>query len=166
MMLGPFIEQIPKRAECCTLSEEPFRGGDTYYSVLFEGKEGYIRHDYHQKVWDQVKEEATAKGGLCWKGKTPMPEKKDKPQTLKDRLSKAWKIFQTWSEEEDQNHTHHLYFLAMYLRRQRIFTHRKEGKTFDLYEHARSEKMFKIPKIDLTDLQIEAIQKEISEALA
>lgn len=165
----PFQIEIPRRAACCCHGGEPLLKGCEYYSTLVEGThEGtYERRDYCLKCATQlIKEKAFENVRSLWK--SAIPPQKEPSDLPKQREAQALILLKEALAGNDRASYAEAFVLALYLaRRRRIFLRqemrRADGQTTLFYEVADSEEMLCIPKIALSDLQVEIVQSELAK---
>lgn len=157
---------IPKRKLNCSLHGERFIPGQEIISLLVdEKKKEVIREDFCTTCWNKKKIDGDLKGNqLYWKSK--IEEKKG--GAASNRIERALQLFITEAalsppaEEE-------LFFLALFLARSRQIALRKEikkeGISYNLYEVLRDQQFLMIKVIDLSKIDISAIQTTLAEKL-
>ena len=166
---SPFQIEIPRRAACCAQGGEPFQKGCEYYSTLVEGAdEGqYERRDYCLKcAVEMLKENAFENVRSLWK--SAIPPQKVPSDLPKQREAQALVLLKEALSNHGADAYAEAFVLALYLaRRRRIFLRQEitlqDGKNGLIYEVAETEEMLCIPKIALSDLQVEKIQSELAK---
>lgn len=164
-----FQISIPKRAACCAHGQEPLTPGMEYYSILKDdGEDGsYVRHDYCPTCWQQLhKQSATQTIRSSWK--SHIPSKKEASELPKQRDERALLLLKEALLRQDSEAEAEAFMLALYLaRRRRLFLRQemeiKKGKRSSLFEVAETEEMLCVPKLSLSDLQIEKLQIELAK---
>ena len=148
--------QIPKRSSCCAHGKEPFKEGMEYYSFIQHEKDNiYVRLDYCQNCWEEMKlPEKT-----FWKGKIQ--------RKIDNILKSAEESAMLYLEEilSHQDKKAEAFILALYLVRKKLLAFRKSIEEFDLYEKLETEKMLAIPKILISQLDLVLLQKNLAEKL-
>lgn len=151
-----FLLHIPKRASSCTHGNEPFQVGMDYYSLIQHEKDNiYMRQDYCQKCWNEIKKSEKT----FWKGRIHKKEEKE----LRSSEEKAM----LYLEEilNDQNKKQEAFILALYLVRKKLLAFRKTLDDFDLYEKIETEEMLAIPKVAISQIDVNCLQKSLAEKL-
>ncbi len=145
--------QLPRRAKCCALKEEPFVPGSEYVSSLTSEGE---RSDYCVHCWKEVEKE-----GFYWKGK--IPRRKVEPLTHDE---KALTYFRSiYGEKEKQKA---LFILAQYLERKRQLVKLTDAKNPNMlfYELPESGELFSVEPQRIAPEEAEDISEEIVDNLA
>lgn len=155
---------IKSRAHVCTVTEQQFTDGESFYTALFPDPEssGYLRKDFSIKAWEQREEDAEQPFSF-WKTTYQAPVKEEKvevtdesPEDLLRRLI-----------EEDEEHTENArYILAVMLERKKLLVEADNQPTptgiIRIYEHRKTGDVFivKDPNIPLDE--IEKVQEEVT----
>jgi len=160
-----FQIDIPKGANCCSKGNEPLEPGAQYHSVLSDGEgEETLRHDYCVACWTAL--EQAPEGHTHWIGKVPAKKEKREPLNRDDQAFELLRCALDSAEPEAKSEA---FVLALYLARRRILAMRKEKASdegsLQLYEVMASGEMLAVPRIDLSHLQVEAIQKAIAKKM-
>ena len=158
---------IKSRAHACSVTEEKFIDGESFYTAIFPDPEssGYLRKDFCAEAWNARPSDAD-KPFSSWTSVYHVPVKEEEvqvtdesPEALLRRLI-----------EEDEEHTENArYILAIMLERKKQLVEADNQPTgtgiIRIYEHRKSGDVFivKDPNIPLSD--IEKIQEEVSELL-
>ena len=164
-MKKAFQIAIPRRANCCLQCQRVMQEGTEYYSLITPGnlEDHYIRQDYCLSCWaEQVNK---AKGGY-WKATVPF--RKEPSELPKQRDARALHLLKEnilCNHLEDYSET---FVLSLYLARRRRITFRRDmllpdGKQGALYEVADTEEMLLVPKVLLSDLQVENLQLTLAK---
>jgi len=163
--------EIPRRNGLCAHCQQPLQPGTPYFSVLLdETKEGvYTRLDYKADCWKQEGlQQSYQKARSIWKAKVPL--KKDLSELPKQRDARALFLL----KESLANHAPESYaesfVLSLYLARRRKIAMRQEsffsdGHPASLYEVYETEEMLLVPKLALSNLEVEKIQLAIAAKL-
>jgi len=156
---------IKPRAETCGACAEGFGDGDTYYSVLVYGEEGYARADYCKRCWESGRTGKPAYGS--WQGVFRLPPP-PKEEPLRKETAEA--LLRRMMEEEDADPPV-MYILAVMLERKRILVERDvqtgdRGERVRVYEHRETGETFIVvdPRLSLDAL--EPVQQRVAEMLA
>jgi len=157
MKYGIGIE-VPRRSRSCHTCEKPFEKGHEYFSMLLQEQKGLLRNDFCPACWKQQP---------CftyWKAR--IPEKLDQREEEKSRLELAFEIMR---EAIAQDNLEEAFILSLFLARKKYLILREEvdheGEKVQLYEVVHSEEMLPIKRVDVTRLEVDRIQKQISEKL-
>lgn len=162
-----FQLEIAKRAPQCAACSEAFQPKQKYYSQILEKDEGELfRRDFCIKCWDSVygKEQIIT----AWQGVVPIElEKKDE---FLSRDQKAMALIKEMIADDTPENRQYAFILGLYLARKRHISLRKEvalkdGRKALLYEVLETEEMLSVPKMELSHLEIETIQKALAPKL-
>jgi hypothetical protein len=130
--------------------------------VLLElPKGGYERKDFCQSCWEEVKDSVLEKTHIHWKSK--IPEKKEESDLPKQRNARALILLQESVGTDDPLIQQEAFVLALLLARSRELFLRQELPEGNLYEVAKTEQMVVVPRLDLSRLQTEEVQKRLAE---
>ena len=148
----------------CAATAQPFANGQTIYSKLFAGPEGFERADYCETGWtDTARQNAVS----YWKGVYQAPP--DKPD---DPLKKGTveHLLRQFMAKEDFSKLNVVYILAVMLERKRILVEkdvqkREDGTRIRIYEHKKSGEVFTIPDPELKLGELQLVQQEVNELL-
>lgn len=163
-----FQLEIPKRSTCCIKGGEPLLQGIDYYSALVrnDGEEIYQRQDYCLACWEGF----TVSQQVMSSWRSTVPFKKETSELPKRRDERALYLLKELLANEDMSSgaMAQAFVLALYLARRRLIFLRqelkREGKPLlSLYEVAETEEMLCIPKLAISDLQIDTIQLELAK---
>jgi len=156
---------IKPRGSACMKCESAFADGETCFSALVYGEEGYARHDFCESCWPTVPEAASPYS--TWKGIFHLP-----PAEPEEALKKetAESLLRRLMEEEEDRHANVIYILAVMLERKRELTERDvqtrdDGSLVRVYEMRRTGESFIIPDPQLRLDQIEEVQRQVMEML-
>lgn len=157
--------EIPKRKTVCAGQGEKLLPGMHVYSLIVEeqNKSTLARHDFCSSCWSQVKlKEGEYRG--YWRSKIEQ-RKASGDSSLQLRALKLLREF----VENPENKEEHIFILSLFLARAKIMALRQEfqqeGATYQLYEVLNQEEFFTIKMIQLSQLEIETLQKSLSEQL-
>lgn len=158
---------IPRRSYACSQCNEPFAAGKTYYSILGEERvEGdYPRLDYCQACWTKQTKSKTPQYSSAWSAAVPL--KKEASELPKQRDARALYLLKQTLNQDDKESNAEAFVLSLYLARRRRLYLRQEmklqnGHYASLYEVAETEEMLCVPKLALSDLQVEKIQEKLA----
>jgi hypothetical protein len=156
---------IQSRSERCSITGEPFREGEYFYTLLFHEKDGLRREDLSEAAWKA--RDSSREPFSFWRSKfepppPPSPEPLGK-QTAEDLL-------RLYMQDGDPQRASARYILALMLERKRILKQveaRKGegGERILIYEHAKTGEVFVVPEPELHLDQIEKVQMEVSSLL-
>lgn len=158
---------IKSRAHTCSITEQKFIDGESFYTALFPDPEssGYLRKDFSEDAWEKRASDAEQPFSF-WGSIYQAPVKEEKvevtdesPEDLLRRLV-----------EEDEEHTENVrYILAVMLERKKLLVEADSQPTntgiIRIYEHRKTGDVFivKDPNIPLSE--IETVQQEIADLL-
>lgn len=163
-----FQLEIPKRqAQCAHQGERLLPGMDIYSLLIEEGKEMCLaRRDFCSACWTQIKavqsEQPSARG--YWKSKI---EKRKAPEGS-SRVERALILLRNLLQLPEPPEAE-IFVLCLFLSHARQIALRqeiqKEGFTYSLYEILHKEEFITIKVINLSQIQIESLQKSLAEQL-
>jgi len=163
-----FQLEIPRRANVCITGGEPLVSGSECYSILLEGAEEgtYERRDYCAACGaQQTKLHALSSVVSQWK--SIIPVQKVVSDLPKQREVQALELLKETLQLNEDGAQSEAFVLALYLTRRRKIILRqeikRESKKFLLYEIAESGDMLCVPKIALSELQVEAVQEKLAK---
>jgi hypothetical protein len=164
-----FQLEIPKRSLHCFNGGELLHPGTEYYSALFRGENENVchRHDYCLACWN--KSDCHSEVGQISSWKSVVPQKKDGSDLPKKRDERALYLLKKALCEPENNHSiAEAFVLALYLARRRLIVLRQEmimeGKPpLCIYEVRDTEEMVCVPKIPISELEIEKLQMELAK---
>lgn len=170
-----FPVDIPKRSHACFKDKEPFLSGMDYFSALLldEKKSGFIRHDYCTKCWHEVQNSDTSNKtylkdiASTWKSSVPKKQVIELPKLRDERALHLLK--EAISSEEintDANLQNEAFILSLFLSRKRKLLFRQEivknSLTYTLFEVKETEEMLLVPKLEISELEIEMTRKTLA----
>jgi len=161
--------EIPRRHRQCALGQEDFVPGQSYYSLLEQGKEGYERKDYCPECWKKQLDGSVGhlEGKVFWK--SSVPEKQSISEEAKRRDERALDLLKEYSSSDRPEELSQAFILALLLSRNKLLQLKQEveeeGKTVMLYEVRRTEEMIGVRKLDLSSIQTDLIQTALAEKL-
>ncbi|HBA83134.1 MAG TPA: hypothetical protein DCZ95_03475 [Verrucomicrobia bacterium] len=151
---------IKSRNEACQKCNKSFADGETFYSRLTFGEEGYAREDRCEPCW---KAEAGDKSLSVWKTvfKAPPPPSEE---TLKKETAES--LLRQLMETDNPAHRNVIYILAVMLERRRILIERdvqvrEDGLKIRVYEHKKSQETFLVPDPELRLTELTQVQEEV-----
>lgn len=155
---------IKSRSRVCSVTGEPFADGETIYTCLQHGEDGYQRTDVAERAWtDELRDHALSFWKSVYRAPPPPaaePLKKETAETL----------LRQFISREDDARAGVMFILAVMLERKRELIERdvqtrEDGTRVRIYEHRRTGEMFAIvdPELKLTEL--EPVQREVNELL-
>lgn len=170
-MSRPFIPlEIPKRTARCSLGQETFESGMDYYSVVIDEKDqGLVRQDYCAGCWKHLdKAPILAKAKGHWNSQ--VPAKKTAQEMSKSREEKAIALLREALAADSKESAAEAFVLALFLARKKMIKACDEifletGLPATLYEILDAEEMICVPRIKLSDLQIDTLQESIAQKL-
>src|SRR5688500_17125202 len=108
---------IQGRGNLCTVTGEPFKDGEFFYTLLFDEDGGYRREDLSESAWKARPKDAP-KPFSFWRSKFELP-----PPAAPETLGKqtAEELLRRYMEGENSpQYTNARYILALMLERKRI----------------------------------------------
>lgn len=166
-----FQLDIPKRNTHCSNKGERLEAGMKYYSLLIEeGKQKFIRQDFCVPCWEESgvhKNLTDSKGHGYWQSSIEV-----KPPTIQPQQNKILKALSLLKEmlQQGMNNFDEQFVLALYLARAKHLVFRQEieqeGEKYYLYEIPGQDEFLTIKKMKLSELEVAAIQKNISSKLS
>lgn len=163
-----FQVEIPKRALCCHKGGETLEAGQDYFSLLVDGDStgSYQRQDYCRPCWEALsKTVKDSQIASSWRSVVPLTKcLSDLPKKRDDR---ALYLLKEALNSPSKENIPEAFVLALYLARRRLITLRNEMKSpthgaLSIYEVADTEEMLCVPKLALSDLQVEKLQLELA----
>jgi hypothetical protein len=158
-----FQLDIPKRSTHCGHQGERLLPGMDIYSLLLEGEQDFKRRDFCATCWTQIEKEPDSHRGY-WKSKI----EPKKPATEISRPARALALLQELLNTADPDEAE-IFVLSLFLARARQLALRqevqREGSLYYLYEIVGQEQFLTIKAHDLSDLQIEVLQKSLASKL-
>lgn len=168
--------QLPRPSKACLQCQAGFSVGLEYFSVVHgddftpsKTKANPLqRSDFCLACWDKLRSENSTQAlGACWKTRVA---------TTKEPLPKAQKRVEIALELlQGANHADHdlsqaeIFFLALYLARQRQLLYRKEiekeGERYQLFEIVETEEILAVKKIDLRHVDLNQLQMSLATRL-
>jgi len=165
-----FQFEIPKRSPNCSVCQQSFLAGASYYSFLFqEEKKLWTRQDFCVLCGEKFADGEKHKGLSGWYWKSQVSDK-PKAAAPVDRVDKAFEILHEVLNKDSLEAQEEAYVLSLYLMRQKKLILRKEttlpgGEIVYIYEIRDTEEMVSVPKLDLSNLQIEKIKCSLTVKL-
>lgn len=163
-----FQLEIPKRsAQCAHQGERLLPGMDIYSLLVEEGEEKRLaRRDFCSACWTQVRdnqcEQPSARG--YWKSKI----EKRKAVEGSSRVERALILLRNLLQFSEPPEAE-IFVLCLFLSHARQIALRqefqKDGFTYHLYEILRKEEFITIKGINLSQIQIDTLQKSLAEQL-
>jgi hypothetical protein len=152
--------EIKTRSRYCARSKEPFRDGDTIYTLLFRDKAGFRREDVSANAWQDVKAEVAPFS--FWKSRFQAPES---PAAEKMPKESAEELLRKLIAEDRLEYLNVRYVLALLLERKRTLKQVDARESGDervlIYEHARTGEAFIIADPHLKLDQLDSVQQEV-----
>lgn len=170
-----FQIEIPRRAHACCECEQEFLPATEYHSAITEvepdpesesqTEEGESqRFDYCPACWEKLG--CPANGRTHWRGK--MPKKREKKEPV-NRDDQAFELLRAALDGDDDASRSEAFVLALFLARRKVLAMRKEklrdGRLYQLYEEPATGVMIPVPKVELSQLEVESIQRSIAYKL-
>lgn len=159
--------EIPKRSVHCLHKGEHFIPGMEIYSLIHENEEHQLgRADYCAACWQEIHRTLSAKAETRGYWKSKIEPRKNTPES--SRIGRALKLLKELKAQPDANEEE-IFVLCLFLSHARQLALRQEfkeeGSTYQLYEILRQEEFLTIKSLNLSQLQIEVIQKSLAQKL-
>lgn len=156
-------QEIPRRSDQCHKCPIKLAQVNSYYSALQYADNSLQRSDYCPACWEEFKQAPQVNSPVChWHAKSPQPAATTRSPSSHDEWALELLRQQKASHQEQ-------FILALYLARRRILHFRQEleqnGCLWQLFEVAKSEEILAIPKIELSKIDIAAVQASIANVL-
>lgn len=110
---------IPRCSKLCCRTHRALEPGETYYSALYEEKEGLVRLDFSAAAWKKE----SARGIGWWRAVVPSADDKKIRLAPNDIL---FDLFDQWLGDSDRGE--YLYILALLMVRRRLLRFEKSGE--------------------------------------
>ena len=159
---------IQSRAQACQACGKGFSDGQSYRTILFEERTGYMRQDVCAACWDtQYSQGSSERKGFVsqWQGlfekAVPQPEaiQKETAETLLRKLV----------TRNDPQHAAACFILAVMLERKRLLKIKaqsvQDGQRVFIYEQPRTGDLFTIVDPGLQLNQLDAVQRDVGHLL-
>ena len=151
---------IKPRGHGCARCEATFADRQAYWSLLTQGDEGYIRGDYCESCWPEMRGQ---KPVSSWRGVFRMPPPKEEPPLRKET---AETLLRRLMEVDDSSRQNVIFILAVMLERNKLFIERDIQKRDDgiwirVYEHRKTGETFLVPDPRLRLDELENVQEEV-----
>jgi len=161
---------IQSRSHHCQHCNEPFKDKQTYYTLLFEERQGYSRLDVCEPCWGKgfavIMEGRSTRQMSQWHGVYVAP-----PATPPDPIQKesAEGLLRKLVALQSPEHMASCYILAAMLERKRILKVKeqlkRDGRRVFLYEHPKTGDLFTIVDPNLQLNQLEKVQRDVANLL-
>lgn len=157
-----FQLDIPKRSAQCFHKGERLLPGMEIYSLLLEDDTKKLtRRDFCSACWTQTQVEETLESRGYWKSKI----ERRKSSTDCSRVDRALALLKELVQAAEPQEAE-IFVLCLFLSHARQLALRqefeKEGAAYQLYEVLRQEEYVTIKAVNLSNLQIEEIQKSLA----
>lgn len=164
-----FQVEIPKRAPTCQKGGEMLEPGQEYFSKLIEGEIPgiYLRHDFCRTCWETTENQSQSQQSTSsWK--SIVPKTKSASDLPKKRDDRALYLLKEALNNLTLENTPEAFVLSLYLARRRLLALRHEMNQpprglLSIYEVLDTEEMLCVPKLALSDLQVEKLQLELAK---
>lgn len=158
---------IPPRSRRCHSGQEEFIQGVEYMSLLEEvNEESFSRKDFCLPCWKKLFQEGETLilGHVHWRSSVPV--KITSSQTALRRNEMALQLLRVMVENEVSENASEAFVLALLLARskklqlrQEIF---REDRSILLFEVIGTEEMIGIPKVNLSTIETEKVQRTLA----
>ncbi len=156
--------EIKRRGDTCTKTGQPFEDGQTFYTLLFLGKDGFRREDLCEEAWKERND--NIQPFSFWRSTFELPPPAE-PETL--AKATAEDLLRRYLEENDPGRENARYILALMLERKRLLRQieRKEanGRRLLVYEHVKTGEVFLVPDPELRLDQLAEVQTQVAALL-
>ena len=157
---------IQGRSDRCAVTNEPFKDGEYFYTLLFDEGTGYRREDLSEQAYKDRPADGPQPFSF-WRTKYEAP-----PPASPEALGKqtAEDLLRRYMAEQSPQYANARYILALMLERKRTFKQidqkrNEEGQSVLIYEHRGTGEVFMIPDPQLRLEQIAEVQAEIAPLL-
>ncbi len=157
---------IQSRADRCSASNESFRDGEYFFTVLYDEKTGFRREDLSEAAWAERSKEGVQPFSF-WRSKFEVP-----PPAAPEALGKetAEDLLRRYMSDSAPEHANVRYILALMLERKRQLKeietkHGDDGSLTRIYEHSKSGEVFVIPDPQLRLDEMAAVQTQVADLL-
>jgi len=156
---------IKPRGMECGACRVVFNDGQSYFTRLVFGQNGYERDDFCVPCWDATVKSQTRYS--AWQGVYHVPPVEPVRKVNKET---AESLLRGLIEKNDPSRASAIYILSVMLERQRVFVEREtrtadDGGRLIVYEHRKSKDTFVIRDPQLKLSEIDAVQHEIMDLL-
>lgn len=159
---------IQSRGHACSACGKSFTDKETYHTLLFDERSGFLRLDVCENCWQkQYNEGARDRKGFIsyWHGVYEAPPPPTEPIQKENAESLLRKII----ERNDARFAAAAFILAVMLERKRLLkvkeqVHRDDGRLF-IYEQPGTGDIFTIRDPDLQLNQLEQVQHDVATLL-
>ena len=157
-----FSNPIPVRSRLCSHGHEPLSPGMDYHSVLIHGQE-VTRLDFCSACWEgATKEKYHETESIQWKAS--VPDRKGKSTSLQEADVQALDWLKEALIEDSEQSQLEAFVLALMLKRRRILVSCREVSSekkehFLLFQVVESEEMLIVPKVSLSQVDIQKVQQ-------
>jgi hypothetical protein len=157
---------IQGRSDRCVVTNEPFKDGEYFYTLLFDEGSGYRREDLSEQAYKDRPADGPQPFSF-WRTKFEVPPP-GAPETLGKQTAED--LLRRYMAENDPAYANARYILALMLERKRTFKQidqkeNEQGQTVLIYEHRGTGEVFMIPDPQLRLEQIAEVQAEIAPQL-
>lgn len=130
-----------------------------YFSVVTVEEGEPVRSDYCADCWKTVEEKYREEHAQHWKGH--IPKKYTSPYSGLNQEERALAILRDLLPPTDREAEEEAFVLALFLAHKRRLILRAEDHQLQ-YEDSQSGEMLIVPKIDLSQLRVEEVQKAVA----
>ena len=155
----------PRSSVCCECGKL-FENGESYYSALVVGEDGFWRGDFCVGCW--VGKEEELKPFSSWKGVFVVPPAAEDDEPLKKETAES--LLRKLIEDDDAENGAVIYILAVMLERKKILVEKdvridEDGTVHRVYEHRKSGETFLILDPQLKLDRLGEVQAKVAEML-
>ncbi|MCF7669408.1 MAG: hypothetical protein K9N48_06505 [Verrucomicrobia bacterium] len=161
---------IQARAHECGMCERRFEDKDVCHTLLYQEGDELNRLDLCNECWvKKYSQEIRRMPGLVsfWQGVYTVPPP-EPPEPLEKETAES--ILRKLIELKEDEFEPACFILAAMLERKRLFKvkaqHRKDGRRYFVYEHAKTGELFTIADPELNLNQFEPVQRQVHGLLA
>ena len=156
---------IKSRGHICTVTEDQFADGESFYTAIFPDPEsgGYLRKDFSIESWEQRDGD---KPFSFWQSVYHTPVKDEKVEVTEESPEELLRRL----IDEDEEHTENArYILAIMLERKKMIKEADSQAVADgiirIYEQRKTGDVFIIKDPNIPLSEIESVQQEVTELL-
>ncbi len=158
---------IQTRNDRCAVTGHAFADGEFFFTLLFDGKDGFRREDLCEAAWKE-RASAAPQPFSFWRAKFQAPSP-PKPEPLGKQTAED--LLRRYMNEPLPQLANARYILAVMLERKRMLREIEarrsdDGTLLRIYEHSKTGEVFVIPDPQLRLDQVAGVQDEIAALLS
>lgn len=156
--------EFAKATGKCAVTERPFNEGESYFAVLIEEQDGFVRRDYSSEAWT-----GPPAGCYCfWRARVPVKSRKS---AIAVDLNLLVHLFQRLEGDESPARQQFRFVLALLLMRKRLLrfeSTRREGGDLEQWSMrlVSDQSLHQVVNPSLTEEQIGALNQQLTALLS